>query len=525
MWPTGPRGNQDMENNDWDDRLPRGLMNKRQFLIGAGSAAVGLGLAPGLGAQQTSRSWDLIVVGGGTAGLPAAIFAARRGARVLLVEASSRLGGTLLLAMGQMSAAGTKVQQSKGITDTPQEHFDDIIRISKDTVDRDLVRRAVWNAADTYDWLMDSGFEMVPEHPVAGRAHEPYSKLRYYWGVNWGVSIVQVLEREIQPEIDQGKVTVLFGTQAKELMQKTDGTVTGVVTQGEDGTVARHEGRHVLLACGGYASNPDLFKEVSGYTHYARMSYPFSQGAGHRMGVAAGGYLRGRENYLCNFGGIMASADVPSVAEVRPNTYPERRQPWEIYVNVNGRRFVQEDIPSVDAREHALLDQPDLRFWIVFDEAIRTQAPPLIDTWGSDKTLAAFDTHPMFYRADTLAELAARAGVHADNLARTVARFNQGVLTGHDLLGRQHKPLPIAKPPFYAVRVQGYSVTSTVGLAVDPELRVIREDGSPVPNLYAAGELLGSGQTMGRAACGGMMITPALTFGRLLGQRMLQLDT
>ena len=513
-----------MSTDKRDERLLGTLINKRQFLIGAGSAAVGLGVAKSLRAQNPSRPWDLIVVGGGTAGLPAAIFASRRGARVLLIEASAQLGGTLLLAMGQMSAAGTKVQKMRGIEDTPQEHFDDIIRISKNTVDRDLVRLAVWNAADTYDWLWDNGFEMVPEHPVAGRAHEPYSKLRYYWGVNWGISIAHVLEKQIQPEIEQGNVTVLFGTEARELLQQTDGTVTGVVTEGEDGTVARHEGRNVLLACGGYASDHELFKELSGYTHYARMSYPFSQGAGHRMGVAAGGYLRGRQNYLSNFGGVMGDAEVPSIVEVRVNTYPERRQPWEIYVNVNGRRFGREDISSVDAREHALLDQPDLRFWVVFDEAIRKQSPSLIDEWGAKEMLDAFDTHPVFYRADTLQDLAAGAGIDAGNFARTVARFNQGVLTGHDLFGREHKPLPIVKPPFYAIRVQGYSVTSTVGLAVDPELRVIRQDGTPVPNLYAAGELLGSGQTMGRAACGGMMITPALTFGRLLGERMLRFD-
>ncbi len=68
-------------------------------------------------------------------------------------------------------------------------------------------------------------------------------------------------------------------------------------------------------------------------------------------------------------------------------------------------------------------------------------------------------------------------------------------------------------------------MTSTVGLAVNGDLNVIREGGDPIPNLYAAGELLGSGQTMGRAACGGMMITPALTFGRLLGDRMLDFNT
>ena len=60
---------------------------------------------------------------------------------------------------------------------------------------------------------------------------------------------------------------------------------------------------------------------------------------------------------------------------------------------------------------------------------------------------------------------------------------------------------------------------------VDDGLRVIRRGGTPIPNLYAAGEILGSSQTMGQAACGGMMVTPAMTFGRLLGDRLIPLET
>ena len=67
------------------------------------------------------------------------------------------------------------------------------------------------------------------------------------------------------------------------------------------------------------------------------------------------------------------------------------------------------------------------------------------------------------------------------------------------------------------------SVSSTVGIGVDEKLRVIRSGGMPINGLYAAGEILGSGQLMGKSAVGGMMVTPALTFGRLLGQSMLPL--
>jgi len=121
-----------------------------------------------------------------------------------------------------------------------------------------------------------------------------------------------------------------------------------------------------------------------------------------------------------------------------------------------------------------------------------------------------------------LEALAQAAGIDAAGLAASVAAYNAAIETGApDPMGRQHRPLPVKQGPFYAVRVQGTSISSTVGLAVDTELRVIDKDAKPIANLYAAGELLGSGQTMGDSFCGGMMATPALTFGRLLGQRLL----
>jgi fumarate reductase flavoprotein subunit len=99
--------------------------------------------------------------------------------------------------------------------------------------------------------------------------------------------------------------------------------------------------------------------------------------------------------------------------------------------------------------------------------------------------------------------------------------YNYGVHTGNDPLGRQHRPLPIAKPPYYAIRTQATSVTSAAGLAVDGSLRALRADGTPIPGLYVAGELLGAGSLQGKAYSGGMMVTPTLTFARLLGSSIL----
>ena len=80
---------------------------------------------------------------------------------------------------------------------------------------------------------------------------------------------------------------------------------------------------------------------------------------------------------------------------------------------------------------------------------------------------------------------------------------------------------PNSRAPFYSIKTQATTVTSAVGLAVDGQLRVVREDGSVIPGLYAAGELLGAGALQGKAYSGVMMVTPSLTFGRLLGSRIL----
>ncbi|MBL8645478.1 MAG: FAD-binding protein, partial [Rhodospirillaceae bacterium] len=287
------------------------------------------------------------------------------------------------------------------------------------------------------------------------------------------------------------------------------------------GARAVFHGRNVLLASGGYAANPGYFKELCGVPLFAKAAYSFNQGAGLQLGVSAGGYVHGRENYLCNFGWILQDDTFPSPITGRANTYPASRPPWEIYVNAQAKRFIREDEPSVDVREHTLLRQPDLRYWIVFDQAIFDAAPPIVFNWSKADMEKAFAGHAMFLKADTLEDLADKAGLDTTTLAQTVAQYNTAVAAGRDPLGRIHLPAPISRGPFYAIRNQGASVTSTVGLAVDGALRVIRPDQSVIPNLYAAGEILGAGQLQGHAFVGGMMAMPALVFGKLLGERMI----
>lgn len=371
-------------------------VTKRQLLQGA-AATLALNSLPFAARKAlAAEHWDLIVVGGGSAGLPAAIFAAARGARVLVLEGSHRIGGTLDRSGGQLSAAGTSLQAAKGIADSPDLHFEDVIRISKDTVNHELVRLAVDNAADTIHWLLKLGWQPLPEHPVKGRGHEPYSIPRYQWSADRAMGIYRVVEPLVAGLLENKQITVMLETEVTDLIPGNGGAVSGVTAKGPDGTRLDYTAAHVALTTGGAGGDPTMFRKLNGQPLYCRLAYPYNHGAGVTMGESVGGYVRGMENYLGNDGAVLLDTHYPSPMSASVLTNPDLREPWEVFVNVHGKRFVKEGESSVDVREHAVLEQPEHRYWAVFDQAILDKAPPLLDKWTREQTQNAFGQHHMF---------------------------------------------------------------------------------------------------------------------------------
>jgi fumarate reductase flavoprotein subunit len=507
--------------------LPR--LSKRRFLQGLGAtglSSIGLGIVPADAAENAGKPYDVIIVGAGTAGIPTAIFAAGRGARVLLIEAASAVGGTLFMSSAQMAGAGTKLQKSLGIEDSPQAFYDDVMRIGGGLADPEILRLFVENSAVTLDWLSDNGFEPLPDHPVLGGGHEPYMTRRYLWAKDGGLSVLAVLEPLLHKEIASGKVTLLLDTSVTDLIQNaTDGAIKGVVATGSDGKAVKYLGHNVVLTSGGYGSNSEIFKAVEGIERYADMVYPYSLGAGVKLAIAAGGTTCGTECRQPLFNAVMVDNAVPSTMLFRITSNPNQRAAWEIYVNSRGERFFQEDTPSYDAKEKALKKQPKERCWIVFDDAILDAAPSISRAWNKEELKAAFGKYPTFYKADSLEGLAAATGVDKAGLLASVADYNKGQKSGQDSFGRTHMPLPIGKAPFYAIQLQGYYYVDSGGVKIDKSLRVVGKGGKAIPNLYAAGEILGYGQLQGAGYSGGMAVTPAITFGRLLGQSILKIST
>jgi 3-oxosteroid 1-dehydrogenase len=222
----------------------------------------------------------------------------------------------------------------------------------------------------------------------------------------------------------------------------------------------------------------------------------------------------------------------------------ERTLPGCIMVNQAGARFVNEAAPYVDA-VHAMYDlhtdeRRHIPAWLVADQRYRNRyifaglgpRQPFPGRWYS---------HGAVYRASTLERLAERIGVPPEALQETVRRFNGFAESGVD--GDFHRGesaydryygdprnrpnpclAPLAKPPFYAIRIVPGDLGTKGGLRTDTRGRVLRADGTNIPGLYAAGNA--AAPVMGRTYAGpGATLGPAMTFGYLAALDLLETNT
>ena len=464
-------------------------------------------------------SVDVIVVGAGTAGLPCAITAAEASAKVVVVEKHTEVGGTLFVSAGQMSAAGTRQQRARGIEDTADAHFEDVMRIGHGKNDQAIVRLAVDEAAATINWLEEIGYPMPEEMPIQNPGHELYSADRTYWAAELGHAILNTLRPRFDDLVAAGRIDLLLEHKLTELVSEA-GSVVGIRAEGPDGAVEVRGGATVL-ATGGYASNREMFNEFHPDVHGICGARPTSTGDGIEAARRLGAGFRGAENHLPTLGGIEleAGSGESDLWDALAAMNPAYRAPREIYVDASGNRVIAEDCPSRDMLEHALADAGG-RLWLIFDEASIDDDDPLVTGWDSTMLRSFAEEGKKAWMADDLEVLAREAGIDAGGLVRSVEAWNGAITSGSDPVGREHLDGPIGTPPFYAVLTHALVVITFGGITVDGDLRVVDDQGVPIPGLYAAGEVLGASAAMGDAFCGGMSVTPSISFGRILGKRL-----
>lgn len=467
---------------------------------------------------------DVLVIGAGTAGLPCAIAAVDAGARVLLVDKSDRIGGTLHLTGGHFSAAGTNRQRARGIIDdTIDRHYADVQRISEGTAREDIARRAVELAPEMVDWLEASGFDFDPVTPRIVFGHEPYDAPRTYYGVKEGRSLLELFTPMVESRMSSGRLVLALGTALEDLIVE-DGSCVGAVVRRADGSESVVRAKSVVLATGGYGAAPTLFAELDG-APLVSAAATTSTGDGLEIARRHGAHVAGVGTYLPTFGGMPSPEDPARVQWVdRPLLVATERAPWEIYVGPDGRRFVAEDEPSVDVKERALTSVPTMTFYTVFDDRAVDESPNIVVGWSPSDMRMRAGVRAGVFVADTVDELAGRAGLPVAALRESVDTYNAAVDSGHDAaFGRTTFPARIERTPFYAMRNHGITLITFAGVDVDEGLRVRRSDGSVIEHLYGLGELLGSAAYMGNSFCSGMLVGPCISFGRDLGRRLGEL--
>lgn len=473
--------------------------------------------------SRGAEAVDVLVVGAGNAGLCVAFEAAKRGLRVTLVDAANEIGGSLAVSAGHMSAAGTRLQARHGIEDHPDLHFADVMEFGGYRADPKLVRMAVDEAPNTIDWLEDQGFLFADEVPAIYRGHRPYSRPRTYWGRDRGRSILEVLQRQLDPQIADDRIRLRLATRMVGLVTQA-GSVRGIaVEDGADRSVRELYAGVTVLACGGYGSNPALFAELTpGSERLVTNAMPLSQGDGLLAARAIGASVRGGDCYTPRLGLLETAPGSgrtdfwTAMLDLTPGT----REVCEIWVNAAGHRFAAEDDDDVTRLEHAVMRQPGSEFWVVLDSAALRRVGSLVRQWDTERFVAEARSGGRVVTADTLPSLAEKAGIDAGELPATVEAYNGAARGGSDQWGRERFGDPIARAPFYAVRTPAALLCSFGGIDVDAQFQALRTDGTSIDGLYAVGEILGMAATSGSAFCGGMSVTPALSFGRLLGRQL-----
>ena len=380
-----------------------------------------------------------------------------------------------------------------------------------------------------YRWL-----SLGPRHPRAIRAGVRVAA-RAARGRMTGhrmLSLGQALAAALRAGLLRGGVPVWLDAPMTGL-EVRDGRVAGVrVTRDGEPLIVRAR-RGVLITTGGFERNEEMRRRYQREPADPQWTTgaPGNTGDGIRAGLDLGAAT-----------GLMDDAWWgPSIALPGGPYFclAERSLPGCILVNGAGQRFVNESAPYVDA-VHAMYDQntpenPHIPAWLVFDQRYRDRyvfagLPPgraLPRRWYAAGSVV---------RADDLAGLAQAAGVAADGLAKTVTRFNEFAAAGRDgEFGRGESAYdryygdprvrpnpnlaPLARPPYYAARIVPGDLGTKGGLRTDEHARVLREDGTVIPGLYAAGNA--SASVMGHSYAGaGATIGPAMTFGYIAARAM-----
>lgn len=484
---------------------------------------------------------DVLVVGCGFAGAIASVTAAEHGAKTLCIDKQDTWSGR----GGHITAYGSKiVKQYAGEGWFEEADYSHVVRRLIEWATGRVKEPLMWQFAKKsgacMDWLVDlvadsglhptlwAGFYKGPdytEEPITHFFYDDSTDFVYLDGVSTGLGMA-VLIPAVIAEGEKLGVEYRYSTPCARLVRDGDGPVTGAIV-GEEGNYTKINAKSVIIAAGDYLDDDEMRSRYQPFTWHAdsRLYIPFGISTGdlHKQALWVGGAMQESEPHC-------ATIHLESGAQ----SYNF------LHVNKNGERFMNEDV-NTQSKSCVKSYQPEGKAFTIYDanslekfaqscndgisggissdQQYRRYGVPF-DMEVELKLREAKIEQGLLFQADTLDELAEKAGIDAEGLKATVARYNELAAKGNDDdFGKRPEILwPVDTPPFFAGQLVSTLLAASGGLRQDTACHVLDEENNAIEGLYVCGAAGGEYFSNDYPTiCPGTNHGRCLTFGRIAG--------
>jgi fumarate reductase flavoprotein subunit len=431
---------------------------------------------------------DIVIVGGGGAGLVAALTAAEQGIKnIVVLEARNTPGGNSFFAEG-LFALNDRLKKPADVQSLKDRLFQNTISYTHHRSVPRLVRLLIDESSKTLVWLQEKGFRFEWRN-ISHNSEIPLYASDIKAKTKTGEYIIKVIARECQ---DRG-VKILCNTRAKKLLTNGSGNINGILAE-SDGKVVRFSTKGIILAAGGFAGNKTLLRKyVPLFSNDIHLGGVPNNGDGMLMAAEIGA----------------DTDDIIAIEMEGPAFIWSRKLPVTftghsstVWINRNGERFTEEVFePFLCANNlnrqpgkvsYTLLDEY-IKNFIIKEESVNIEKPVTEQkpTQGTklDKLLKAHAAKGRIKNAGSWDEIAKWIGVPTQTLESTIKEYNSFCKKGRDDFFNKDPAylIPLRHPPFYAIRCYPNLLVTHGGIKINLKMEVIDKNGSPIRGLYAAG--------------------------------------